>query len=69
MSETKSDRRAKIQERIEKRQNKDDMEYLNSKSRVAKGLAFSILEYIIVFILVCNRLAKKIGGDVAQSMG
>jgi len=52
MSETKSDRRAKIQERIEKRQKKDDMEYLNSKSRVAKGLIFSILEYIIVFILV-----------------
>ena len=52
MSETKSDRREKIRERIEKRQKKDDLEYLNSKTRVAKGLVFAIIEYIIVFVLI-----------------
>jgi len=52
MSESKSEKRARLQERIAKREKKDDMEYLNSKTRVAKGLAFSIIEYIIVFILI-----------------
>ena len=46
-------RRMTVEERIEKRLRREDADYLNSKSRVVKQVTVSILEYIIVFILIC----------------
>ncbi len=62
--ETAEEKRARIEERIEKRLKREDADYLNSKSRVVKQVTFSIIEYIIVFILICLVLDYATYGSI-----
>ena len=62
--ETAEEKRARIEERIEKRLKREDADYLNSKSRVVKQVTYSIIEYIIVFILICLVLDYATHGSI-----
>ena len=44
--------REKARERKEKQQKRDDAQYLNSSTRVIKRLVFSVIEFILIFVII-----------------